>query len=495
MLGLGEALHVRLDLGEAGEEGLLRHLVEALAAHHGAGEVEDRLAVGLLAFGRGEDVRDQFLVLDEFVGQRDAGGRIGFERLGVDRREDRAEERRGDEAADDGGVLLGVAVLDDPDDHRGAEFAGLEPLGEARGDGLGEVLVAEVGDGFGDELGGAALGAADVAVTQEVEGAVGPAVAVVGAHEVQQAADLLGGVRDVEGDEREVALGAEGDDLGGGRADGLDVLDGGAEELVAVPDAAEDGGQVVALAGGLELLDLLEEVGGDLVEIGGGGGRAGLGGGGAGEFFEQHQLTFEVRGAFVLGEQVFAEVLRGFEEGVEAALALGDEDGAILTDGGAALGPPGLEGGGAILAGGQGGEVDAVEVGFEGVGGAFTGRVLGQEGLDHSGRIVGDEIGNLGLGGVGIGLGDQTVGVDELDLAEEEGGVHGVALLVLLREIDDQALGRLVVRTDDADAPGLVEAEGRLTSGHQVDGGLEGVHFTTLWGQGLVAHCKSGFWG
>ena len=70
-----------------------------------------------------------------------------------------------------------------------------------------------------------------------------------------------------------------------------------------------------------------------------------------------------------------------------------------------------------------------------------------------------------------------------------------MGLLVLLREIDDQALGRLVVGTDDADAPGLVEAEGRLTRGYQVDGGLEGVHFTTLWGQGLVAHCKSGFWG
>ena len=196
-----------------------------------------------------------------------------------------------------------------------------------------------------------------------------------------------------------------------------------------------------------------------------------------------------------MGEQVFAEVLRGFEEGVEAALALRDEDGAVLADGGAALGPPGLEGGGAILAGGEGSEVDAVEVGFEGVGGAFTGRVLGEEGLDHSGRVVGDEVGDLGLGGVGIGLGDHAVRVDELDLAEEEGGVHGVGLLVLLREIDDQALGRLVVRTDDADAPGLVEAEGRLTRGHQVDGGLEGVHFTTLWGQGLVAHCKSGFWG
>ena len=495
MLGLGEALDVRLDLGETGEEGLLRHLVEALAAHHRAGEVEDRLAVGLLAFGRREDVRDQLLVLDELVGQRDAGGRIGFERLGVDRREDGAEEGGVDQAADDGGVLLGVAVLDDPDDHRGAEFAGLEPLREARGDGLGEVLVAEVGDGFRDELGGAALGAADVAVAEEVEGAVGPAVAVVGAHEVQQAADLLGGVRDVEGDEGEVAFGAERDDLRGRRADGLDVLDGGAEELIAVPDAAEDGGEVVALAGGLELLDLLEEVGGDLVEVGGVGGRAGLGGGGAGELFEEQQLTLEIRGAFVLGEEVFTEVLGGFEEGVEAAFALGHEDGAVLADGGATLGPPGLEGGGAVLAGGEGSEMDAVEVGFEGVGSAFAGRVLGQEGLDHAGRVVGDEVGDLGLGGVGVSLGDQSVRIDELDLAEEEGGIHGVALLVLLREVDDQTLGRLVVGTDDADAPGLVEAEGWLTRGHQVDGGLEGVHFTTLWGQGLVAHCKSGFWG
>ena len=494
VLGLGEALDVRLDLGETGEEGLLGHLVEALAAHHRAGEVEDGLAVGLLAVGGDEDVRDELLVLDQFVGERDAGRGIGLEGLRVDRRQDGAEERGVDQATDDVGILLGIAVLDDPDDDRGAQFAGLKPLGETTGDGGGEFLVAEVRDGFGDELGGAALGAADVAVTEQVEGALGPVVAMVGAHEVEEAADLLGGVRDVQRDEGEVAFGAEGDDLGGRRADGLDVLDGGAEELVAVPDAAEDGGQVVALTGGLELLDLLGEIGGDLVEVGGGGGGAGLGSGAGGEFFEEDELTFEIRGAFVLGEEVFAEVLRGLEEGVEAALAFRDEDGAVLAEGGAALGPPGLEGGGAVLAGGQGGEKDTVEVGFEGVGGAFAGRVFGEEGLHDAGRVVGDQVGDLGLGGVGIGLGHDAVGIDDLDLAKEEGGVHGMGLLVLLGEVDGQALGGLVVGADDSDTPGLVEAEGRLTRGDQVDGGLQGVDFTTLWVGGLVAHCKSGFW-
>jgi len=66
-----------------------------------------------------------------------------------------------------------------------------------------------------------------------------------------------------------------------------------------------------------------------------------------------------------LGKEVFAEVNRGFEEGVVATLALGDEDGAVLAESGATLGPPSLEGGGAIFARGEGGEVDALEVGFE----------------------------------------------------------------------------------------------------------------------------------
>jgi hypothetical protein len=112
----------------------------------------------------------------------------------------------------------------------------------------------------------------------------------MGAHEVEQAADLLGGVRDVQRDESEVAFGAEGDDFRGRGADGFDVLDGGAEEFIAVPDAAEDGGEVVALAGGLELLDFLGEVRGDLFEVGGGGGRAGFRGGAIGEFLEEDEL-------------------------------------------------------------------------------------------------------------------------------------------------------------------------------------------------------------
>jgi hypothetical protein len=196
-----------------------------------------------------------------------------------------------------------------------------------------------------------------------------------------------------------------------------------------------------------------------------------------------------------LGEEVFTKVLGGLEQGVESAFTLGDEDGAVLAEGGASLGPPSLEGGGAILAGRQGGEIDAVEVGLEGVGSAFSGRVFGEKGFHDAGRVVGDHVGDLGFAGVGIGLGHDAVGIDDLDLAEEEGGIHGVTLLVLLREIDGEALGGFVVGADDADTPGLVQAEGRLPRGDQVDGSLQGVDFTTLWVVGLVAHCKSGFWG
>ena len=99
------------------------------------------------------------------------------------------------------------------------------------------------------------------------------------------------------------------------------------------------------------------------------------------------------------------------------------------------------------------------------------------------------------MAAVAVGLGHDAVRIDDLDLAEEEGGIHDVGLLVLFREIDGEALGGFVVGADDADTPGLVEAEGRLTRGYQVDGGLQGVNFTTLWVGGLVAHCKSGFWG
>ena len=133
--------------------------------------------------------------------------------------------------------------------------------------------------------------------------------------------------------------------------------------------------------------------------------------------------------------------------------------------------------------------------GFEGVGGAFPRRVFGEEGLHDAGGVVRDHIGYLGLAGVGVGLGYHAVGIDDLDFAEEAGGILGVGLLILFREIDGEALGGFVVGADDADTPGLVEAEGRLTRGDQVDGGLQGVDFTTLWVVGLVAHCKNGFWG
>ncbi len=81
VLRLGEAQDMRLDLGEAVEEGL-GHFIESLDAHHRPGEAEDGLAVGFLAVGGDQDV--------------DAGGRIRLERLSVDREEDDVEQRRVD---------------------------------------------------------------------------------------------------------------------------------------------------------------------------------------------------------------------------------------------------------------------------------------------------------------------------------------------------------------------------------------------------------------
>ena len=138
--------------------------------------------------------------------------------------------------------------------------------------------------------------------------------------------------------------------------------------------------------------------------------------------------------------------------------------------------------------------MDAVEVGLEGVGGALTLGVLGQEGLDDGGGVVGDLLGHLLLGFVGVGRGHEAVGIQDLDFAEEEGGVHDVALLALLGEVHGEALGGLIVTPDDADAPSLVEAEGGLTRADPVDGVLQGVVFYALWVGGLVAHCKKGFW-
>jgi hypothetical protein len=88
----------------------------------------------------------------------------------------------------------------------------------------------------------------------------GSVVAVVNAYELKHGADLLAGVRNVQRNENEVAFGAEDDDLRGGRAEGLDVLDGGAEELlVPVPDTTENGRQVIQLAEQFLMRELLRK--------------------------------------------------------------------------------------------------------------------------------------------------------------------------------------------------------------------------------------------
>ncbi len=320
-------------------------------------------------------------------------------------------------------------------------------------------------------------------------------VAVVRADEVEEAADLLGRVRDAQGHLRKVVFVAEGDDVRGRRAEGFDGFHRGAEELVAVPDGAEHLREVGRAARTGQAGDGLREVARHLGEVGFGGGGAGLGGRALGEFFEEGQLALEIGGEFVLGEEVFAEVDGGFEEGVVAALTFRDEDGAVLTESGATLGPPGLEGGRAILAGGEGSEVDALEVGFEGVGGAFPRGELGEEGFHQTGGVIGDEGCHLGLAFIGVGLGDQGVGVDDVDLAGEERGIDGMAFLGLFGEVDGEAVGRGVEGTDDADAPSLMEAESGLSFGYLGLGILQSVDFSTLWVGGLVAHCKKWFWG
>ena len=138
--------------------------------------------------------------------------------------------------------------------------------------------------------------------------------------------------------------------------------------------------------------------------------------------------------------------------------------------------------------------MDTLEVGFEGVRGTFARRELGEERLHETSGVVGDEDRYLGLAFIGIGLGNEGTGLDDLDLSGEESGVHGMAFLGLFREVDGEAVGRSVEGTDNTDTPSLVEAESGLSFGYLGLGILQSVDFSTLWVGGLVAHCKKWFW-
>ncbi len=139
--------------------------------------------------------------------------------------------------------------------------------------------------------------------------------------------------------------------------------------------------------------------------------------------------------------------------------------------------------------------MDALEVGFEGVRRAGSCGALVEEGLDDSGRVIGDHSGDFFLSVVSVSRCYGTIWVNNLNFTEKECGVHRVGFFILLGEVDREAFGSFVVGADDADTPGLVKAEGGLTRCYPVNGGLQRVNFTTLWVRDLVAHCKNWFWG
>jgi hypothetical protein len=151
LLALGvrgdERLDVREDLDEAGEERLLRQLLEALVEEEGVGEVARGLGIG-----RRKEVGDQLGVVAQDVAEGDPAGARGLEGLVVDREEDGAQEPRGDQVVQQLGELLRVAVLDDPEEDRRAQVLLGLPALEGRGQVLGVAVLDQEIDALGREL-------------------------------------------------------------------------------------------------------------------------------------------------------------------------------------------------------------------------------------------------------------------------------------------------------------------------------------------------------
>ena len=129
-LGVGrdERLDLREDFDEAGEQRLLRQLLEPLIQHQRVREIAGRFRIS-----GGEQVSDQVGVFAQDVGQRNAARAGGLQRLVVDREENRAEQARRDEIVEQLREFLRVAVLDDPQQNRSAQvLLGLPTLERRR---------------------------------------------------------------------------------------------------------------------------------------------------------------------------------------------------------------------------------------------------------------------------------------------------------------------------------------------------------------------------
>ena len=98
------------------------------------------------------EVGNEVGVLGKHFAERDAPVGRRQESLLVDRIQDRGEQAVRDEGTDDFRVLLGLAVLDDPDQHGAFEALGIQPIGELGGDEFAAVVLDEEVHALGGEL-------------------------------------------------------------------------------------------------------------------------------------------------------------------------------------------------------------------------------------------------------------------------------------------------------------------------------------------------------
>ncbi len=418
-LGGDERLDGREDFDEAGEERLFGELFEALIEEEGVREI-----AGGLGIGGGEEVADQVGVVAEDFSEWDAAGVGGLEGFVVDREEDRAEKARGDEVVEEFRELLRVAVLDDPEENRGAEVLLDLPAFEGSGEFVGVAVFNEEVDALGGELA--------LARFEEGEGDVAGFDGVRLFDEVEEAALELD--RDLFRDGGEIADVGDQGSLGGLERGDIDA--DGFGEVVA------DGGTDETLSGVdlVGIFDGFSEAGEDILKVG----LDFFGLDGADELLGEGDAAAGGAGVLKLFENLVLGGDGGLAEYVALGLLGGDGDARVFGDGLLGGGPPFFEflftddlGEGDLEVDGGGGVVVVTAEGFN----------------DELGGVVGDQV--VDLGGVGLFTNQKMFGREDFHGADAEGRVHGVVFLRL--EIDDELQSGIVVGFDLAETPAAVD--------------------------------------
>ena len=434
VLGLAVAGHQRLDgregLDEAGEQRFFRQLLETLVEQEGVGEIARGLRVG-----GGEEVGDEIGVVAEDLGQRNAAGAGGLQRLVVDGEEDGAEQARRDEVVEELGKFLRLAVLDDPQQHRRAQVLLGLPALEHRREFLGVAAVDEEVDAFGGELA--------LAGFEQRKGQILPfeRMGILDQLEemrLEMDGDLLGDVRQAAGVRHQFAE---------ARTERGDI-------------DAEGDGQFVAHGGTIEPLGRMELVAvldglGEGVEHGRQVGLGFLPGGGAEQLLGQQDASPRRAGVVEVIEDLVLDRDRLVAQHVAFGFLGRHGDARVLGDMLLGGGPPLFE---LLLAD------HLLERDLEVDGGRGLVGVGGQCLDDKLDGLLVDQLGDL----LGFGLlaHQGMPGRQDVECADAKGRIHPVLLLAL--EIDDQLLVRLVVIPDLPESPAPVDA---------VSTGLHGLEF------------------